>query len=317
MSTPTATDDDESDISKSITPELAESLRKLSVNMNKQLAAHFNGINLMQKQWAEFCATTATIKIPSGFIDGLRLQEKQLTESFRNTFRGVIPSNWPKGALSRIEDIETILEEEGIPIVHIPRSEIVTELMDAATFDDRLTIIDARADDIAEDCKAALSGVLHGSIEKQTPLAIESVETFLAGRYAAAQALAVLVCDTYLKLYLGGEASTKKGGTRNITYPEMAAKVAIDKTMNGPIGLVLNIFYAFAPVASFLVEWWPDKPNQGPPPTTLSRHVSVHSANTEFMTKRNATVAIMLVASLTVAIDKMERWPGNGQSASS
>ncbi|SHX10836.1 Uncharacterised protein [Mycobacteroides abscessus subsp. abscessus] len=309
MITPAADGGDETpDVSKLVAPELAENLRNLSVTLNRQTNALFKGIDLMREQWAEFYGKTTAIKISDGYLEGLRLREKQLADSFRAAFRGLIPANWPEGAISRIDEIAAILEADGIPIVHIPRAEIVAQLMDASTLAERLNIVEMRADDIANDCKAALSGQLHRAIEEQAPLAFNSVESFLDGHYAAAQALAVLVCDTYLKLYLGGEVLTSKGKARRVTYSEMAAAVTIENSISNPIGLALNIFYAFAPVASFLTEWWPDKLDQGPSPTMLSRHASVHNASIEFMTKRNATIAIMLVTSLTVAIDKMERW---------
>lgn len=253
-----------------------------------------------------------TFKLPASFVAQIEEVNKRLSEGISQMFDSMKsglsidvgewatdtmhkaqPSNWPEDAYQSYATIKEILQTDGIPIVHVPRAEIVASLLKAQSFDDRIQLIEDRADDIAEDCRAALSGTFHREIEKQGPLALEAVETYQAGRYAPAQALAVAVCDTYLKTYIGGR------------YKAMIEEVKLEKADDLPARFGFNFNYAFAPVVSFLTEWFPDSGT--PAPTKLSRHVSVHNASTDHMTKLNATIAIMLAASLTVAIDLAER----------
>lgn len=233
------------------------------------------------------------LNIPNGFFDSFKPADSKYGAWISDWIRNAQPSNWPEDAYRSYETIKEVLETDGIPIVHVPRAEIVAQLFGETSFDDRMRIIEDRADDIAHDCGAALPGKFHSEIEKQGPLALEAIESYVAGRYASAQALAVAVCDTYLKTYLGGR------------YKAMIETVKLEKADDLPAQFAFNFSYAFGPVASFLTEWFPD--GNTAPPTKLSRHVSIHNASTDHMTKLNATIAIMLVTSLTVAIDKAER----------
>lgn len=305
-------------------PELTERLRELSRAIQQAHQAQLSTIARTQAELIKSSAgipeikvpegilrATTTIKVPDGFPgahaikipDGLveALRSKPLTEGLRRAVEGLFPANWPKGTLSRLTEVQAILEEDGIPIIHVPRAEIVTALLNSATASARYSVLENHAEEIAEDCSVALGEAFHSNLSAQIPLARAAVSAFQAGHREAAHALAVLVCDTYLKTYLDDPRKQR------VTYKDMAKAVAIDKTLQGPISLELNILYAFAPVAPFLAEWWPNDQNPTPPPTNLSRHVSVHNVSVDHYTPLNATLAIMLLTSLTVAIDRMQK----------
>jgi hypothetical protein len=272
-------------MSDKIAPDRTEKLDVMMEAFQATVAAETEKLNKIA------VAAQATIKASLDRLNLPNLAElgKRITEQVNRA----IPDNWPEGALGSHSTIEEVLETDGIPIVHIPRAAIVAQLLAAATFENRVKIIEDRADDIAQDCKDALTATFHTSIEEQAPLALNAVESFVDGYHAPAQALAVAVCDTYLKSYL------------QVGYRKMAERVTIEESNKLPLYEALNFFYPFAPVVSFLTKWFPDGTTL--PPTKLSRHVSVHNASTTHMTKLYATIAIMLATSLTVAIDKMER----------
>lgn len=77
--------------------------------------------------------------------------------------------------------------------------------------------------------------------------------------------------------------------------------LSLEKSEDASVSWVYNIGYALAPAVQFLVDWWPG--DEGGPPTRLSRHVSIHNASTEHMTKLNATIAIMLATGMSVALN--------------
>jgi len=52
--------------------------------------------------------------------------------------------------------MQEVLENDGIPIVHVPRSSIVKAILDADDFERRVKIIEDNTDDIADDCEKAL-----------------------------------------------------------------------------------------------------------------------------------------------------------------
>lgn len=63
------------------------------------------------------------------------------------------------------------------------------------------------------------------------------------------------------------------------------------------IAVAFNVLYALVSGVPFLTPWWPN--GEAEPPIKFSRHVSIHFANVDQMTKLNATMAIMFVTSLT------------------
>jgi hypothetical protein len=209
----------------------------------------------------------------------------------------ILPENWPR-PIPNTGRIEDVLEKDGLPIVHIPRAEIVRAIVDAENYEARIAIIEARADDIAEDCYSVLDEDDVGR-EKQIPLVKRAIESFQAGHFEAAQALAVSVCDTYLKDIFPPELTAKQK-LRKIGYNEMAEKLSMKENRDESATWVLNVGYALASAVPFLVHWEPGKGEE--PPTHLSRHVSIHFASTDHMTRLNATIAIMLATTMSVAL---------------
>lgn len=206
---------------------------------------------------------------------------------FRQTMAAVFPANWPK-PMPDLERLEEVLETDGIPLVHIPRAEIVQAIVDADDYAARVQIIEERAADIAEDCKLALNRDYDEVLEKQIPLVRRAVATYQAGYYEAAQSLAVAISDTYLKKLF-----------KNDKYKDMAKKMAIEESNEVSMFHAFNFHFAFAPAVRFLDPWW----DEDPPPSKLSRHLSTHNANTDHMTNLYALIAIMLATSMSMAID--------------
>jgi len=74
-----------------------------------------------------------------------------------------------------------------IPIVHIPRAEIVQAIVDADDYDARIEVIEECADDIAVDCSVALAGEFDDGLEKQILLVRKAIEAYQAEHFEAAQ----------------------------------------------------------------------------------------------------------------------------------
>lgn len=176
-------------------PTEAEKLRKSISSMVSQF-------ELFKRESVPTLADTL-VKLQQAALESLRPVyvpplPDTMFEGLRKTLRAIYPSNWPADLPDYIR-IEEVLEKDGIPIVHIPRAEIVQAICDADDYEARVEILKNRRTDIAEDCKEALQGDFDPIIEKQLPLARQAVDVYQAGYPEAAQALAVSVCDTYLK----------------------------------------------------------------------------------------------------------------------
>ncbi|QYL18423.1 hypothetical protein [Mycolicibacterium pallens] len=263
-------------------PTQAEGIAASMREMYDQVSLANEYATSVAKQWEETRERiTKALKRPVISLDFL--------PDFAKALDGLYPANWPR-PIPDVDKMEEVLSADGIPITHVPRAEIVRAIVDAADYDARINIIEDRANDIAEDCKAALAKDFHKELCKQIPLAQRAIEAFQAGFFEAAQTLAVSICDTYLKKLYSGTS-----------YTDMAKKLAIENTDAQGVAWAFNVGYAFAPGASFLTPWRPGKGEE--PPTRLSRHVTIHFASTDHVNKLNSTISIMFLTSMTIAIN--------------
>lgn len=213
----------------------------------------------------------------------------QIAEMATAMVRDARPPNWSEDVGLDLAKLKQVTEVEGIPLVYVPRAEIVVALLGAADFEGRLSILDDRYEDICSDCRTALKNPVDSQVADRAQLVLNAIDAFEDGHYEAAQALAVVVTDSYLKTHVSGR------------YKEMRESLALDESDEASLWPLLRFFMPMAAVVPFLVQWDPSDPN--PAPTSLSRHVTIHDASTAQLNRINATLAIMLAASITCALD--------------
>ncbi|MCL5048902.1 MAG: hypothetical protein M1374_09050 [Firmicutes bacterium] len=97
-------------------------------------------------------------------------------------------------SVDNITAVVGLASKEGLPLVGIPRSEIVKELVTAPTLKERISILREHFIDITDDCKSALSGMDHEAV-KQCKSAIDAL---LGGFAAPAQSHAANVIESTL-----------------------------------------------------------------------------------------------------------------------
>jgi hypothetical protein len=203
--------------------------------------------------------------------------------------RESLPPNWPLdisfGALT------AVIRDDGLPVVWVPRAEIVTDVLAAPDRRARVEVLISHAGEVAEDCRAVLGEVSHAMFSGQQPLAVKALRAFEAGHYEAAQALAVVVTETAV--------------TRAFEYKDYAD---IKKAVNFDPDLVqlaeLRVQAALAPIGAFYTAWRPSW--RKPAPEVLSRHVSVHQADEDHYSRGDAVVAILLVTSVLRALQELK-----------
>jgi hypothetical protein len=176
--------------------------------------------------------------------------------------------------------------DEGIPLVYVPPVDIVLALMEAASAADRLAIVGAERDTIADACLKILEeGSLTTAFPEFSPLAQAAVKALIEGHFQAAQALAVNIIESFVREWVAEKYRTVKQYTQDAD-PAMADPDAPFSVQR------LRLETMILPLFKFYTDWFS---NTGDPvPKELSRHVTVHQATPHHYTVVNAVLASIL-----------------------
>jgi hypothetical protein len=203
--------------------------------------------------------------------------------------REALPANWPDAP-----DWEAALEimNDGIPLMWIPREEIVTALMGAADGAARRDLLVRRTAEIAADCQAALAEVDAAELLPLAGLASDACRALSAGHQAAAQALSANVFDTWLRaaarrgvrISLPADGWFSYGKVRGLLEP-LSGDITIRE---------LRAEGSLAPALMALASYGPGDTV----PAEFSRHATAHAAGPEQYSDANAVIALMLATSV-------------------
>ncbi|MBS4730573.1 hypothetical protein MSM1_20370 [Mycobacterium sp. SM1] len=205
------------------------------------------------------------------------------------------PPNWvPKTLRNDLTTAYPIIKGEGIPLVYVPRADVFTPVLAAKDRPERIHILMQRKDDVLDDCAEALAVDIHSNVEDQARLVREAATVYRLGHAAAAQALAVVACDTLIKANI------------DYRYPNAKRQATPGNLDAAILANILRIELALAPVVKFLTDWSPESGR--PQPQELSRHVTVHNATTAHLRDDNGLIAVMLATGLIRALSEMFEW---------
>ncbi|WP_018807360.1 hypothetical protein, partial [Salinispora arenicola] len=205
-----------------------------------------------------------------------------------------LPPNWPDDLAVLDSELFAVVQDEGIPLVWVPRGEIVSDVLAAPDRQARIKILLARSGEVMQDCRDALHHANGNSdVASQVPLAHKAIDAFDGGHTEAAQALAVVVTETAVSR------------TIHHRYDKVRALVKVEPA-ELRIGQV-RLRAALAPIRPFYTRWFPH--TGAPPPAELSRHVSVHQADAGHYTDGNALIAVMLASSVLRALQDVDGLP--------
>lgn len=191
-----------------------------------------------------------------------------------------LPPNWPPDI--EITDAFAILQNEGLPLVWVPRQSIVEKMLAMPNKAARVELLRSKRAEIIRDCEEVLADISHGKLLGQLPLVKKALEAYKDGHDEAAQALAVLASDTAV------------WDITQVGYKKMRRLVSFDLATTSYRRMRLEA--ALAPAQQFYTEWDRDKGEI--PPEDLSRHVTVHKADTDHYTPANALIAVLLATSV-------------------
>ncbi|MFC8943224.1 hypothetical protein ACFT1B_34630, partial [Streptomyces griseoincarnatus] len=178
-----------------------------------------------------------------------------------------------------------LARNEGICLLHVPRAEIVKELIDAEDLLARRQVLRDRAVDIFDDCTAQLDVCVSLELSGFVPAMRESIDAARAGFMMPAQALATSVFDSVLNLVYDKETYTMVKSFSRRKEPT----ASLDD-------LDLRSRLVFSALWQVYMRFMPHKGD--PIPESLARHGSAHAVDPLQYTPTNTVHAIMLGTSL-------------------
>ncbi|GAA0897750.1 hypothetical protein [Pseudonocardia zijingensis] len=306
-----------------ISPEFAESARRASEQLERQLQDTFGRIgrqlNLdlldqqlkflrtsvmpqvdqVWKQQAEFARRWHDQIFTREFqqtLEGLSRLRRSLPkvdlEFYRQAYLRACPPNWIDLGDGAEFDLLR-LAEAGLPTAWVPRADVLQELLKAPEAE-RVAIFAERRAEILTDCRDVLSGVTSTELTEQVELLEEALLVAEQNKLAAAQALAAAIVDTVMRISIVPE---KIRGYYKKVQEE------IESRHENATLLELRWCAVHLPLTRAL-EYF--DPTQGIPiPERFNRHASIHAVGRVQYTPANAIIAIALATSLVREVHEL------------
>jgi hypothetical protein len=181
--------------------------------------------------------------------------------------------------------ISETVEQDGIPLAWVPRSDIVMALVHAEGIEERRAILANREADIIQDCFTCLDDIDALELAEFVANAREAARAFQDQHPKPAQAFATVVLDAALR-DLFATPSFSYGGIRH----QLAGVWD-----NAPLRHMRSAL-VLAAIPGALEQFWPHRGD--PVPVRFNRHASSHTLHVGQFTRTNALVAIMTITSL-------------------
>ncbi|MFD3662726.1 hypothetical protein ACFWVF_19315 [Streptomyces sp. NPDC058659] len=210
--------------------------------------------------------------------------------SMAEAARGIYPENL-RELTPGLDEMETLLVDEGIPLMWVPGPGTVQALLEAPDAATRRRLIGQRWKGIANDCEGVLDKVKHPDLEAARSFALDVVHALRDGHTSAAQALAANLLDSVLQRHLSQALRVEL--TRN-DFKEKGVKFRLDA-------------YKFKMACTFAPVWYAHAKyyaaNGDAIPRTFGRHPSAHGVSKNQYSRINTVYALMLVTSVIKFFD--------------
>ncbi|MFI5662272.1 hypothetical protein [Streptomyces sp. NPDC051684] len=204
--------------------------------------------------------------------------------------RQVLPENL-RDAAPNLKALETLLIDEGIPLMWVPGPKTVRALLDASDTAARRRVIGQRWRGIANDCTAILEGIDHPGLQDSRRFGLDVVRALRDGHTSAAQALAANLLDSLLHRHF--DKASRLQLTKN-EFKTKGVKFNLDDYK-------IRVALTFAPVWCAHARYFPT--DGDPIPRVFGRHPSAHGVSRAQYTRINAVYGLMLVVSVLKFFD--------------
>lgn len=228
------------------------------------------------------------LSVPDSFLDIAKDASKEWRASVN---RALLPPNLlPLHDRIDAGEVFDLIRSDGLPLAPVPRAEVALELIEA---DDRLhrrAILERRAVDIAEDCKAVIAQVSDRSYLAEC--ALEGIEAQYAGFTRSAQALFTVIATTIVdRIDIDSDASWSAARRR-----KGSSTTELERVPDELGDLPGYMFWVAAP----LWHAYPSAPfGKGAElPDRWSRNASTHAVSGVHYNLANSVTAMMFVTAL-------------------
>jgi hypothetical protein len=196
------------------------------------------------------------------------------------------PDNWEGVDTSDIGTALRIAKDEGLPLVWVPRAELVQELLAVPDAAARRALLETHVDDIVSDCAEVTDREYHSELVAYADRLQDVVEAHRAGLHAPGQSLAAVVVTALLQWVYG------HGELRRVKASPMRAKAEDEQVLRD---LKVAVLIEAAVPA---VQGGMDKLSDDELPDGFNRNATLHRVAARAYTVPNAMCALMLATGL-------------------
>lgn len=129
----------------------------------------------------------------------------RLSEHARVALLDTMPDNWQQRGVEKLRDLIELTAEHGVAVVWAPRGEIVAELLEAGTDEERDAALVSHRADILEDLAIVIDETDPGALEGPLQAAAQAVDAARAGLDMEAQSLVGSTLTHFVNCELGHE----------------------------------------------------------------------------------------------------------------
>ena len=242
--------------------------------------------NILKIGGGESPVEARAAQITAGLVPLIQAQHDQIAKILRASesfFEDLFPENWHGVDGLRIEVVEKIVLDEGIPLVAVPRASTVQMLVSAPDLKARRAIIRRRWQSITGDCESCLRDLPRQDFSGFALYAGKVAAALRDGHTEAAQALGANLLDSLLRAHFDDDLETIKAAHKK------RRPLALDDD-------TVRVAFAIAPAWAAYQTFRPS--NGDMVPRDFARHASTHAVTARQYSRTNAVIVLMIVTSL-------------------
>jgi hypothetical protein len=217
---------------------------------------------------------TSSVKLFDDIYGAQRDHFKGIFEKFDSYFDKLLPPIWR--GVRDLDNIETIMLDEGLALAWVPPTDILTKVLAATTPQERRRILGRNWKGIVAACRQSLESTTTNTVSEYRRFALKAVTSLETGQPEAAQALAANMLDTMLR-------QTLTGRSRN-EVTNQNTRLSIDD-------LPMRAAMVFGGIWGSHTQFYTDRGDSIP--RRFTRHASAHGVSSLQYSRINAVIALM------------------------
>lgn len=235
------------------------------------------------------------------------VERAQTNSALRIALNWLRPRNWHGSGLNP-HDVLLAAEESGIPVVWVPPTEVLAEIVEAEP-ERRIAVLMANEESVLAACDSLIEYSDHSELRDTQTLATRALHAFRDRHHEAAMALAVSVAEglafwvsetrtlTHDTEQQWNDHEKRLNRGRNLRYRYSLAQDLLDQMDAKERKSQFDVMHRalLAPIPRFFTRFYAGE--EKPLPETPSRHATVHQPTVAHLSQSNALLSLMLCAS--------------------